>query len=178
MAFRFTLILVYVCRISCREGQTQLAVIIRIGYSGLLRCSSFPCFTVRLQAGLRLEEVLLYELGTVHFPRTFHKIMSLIDQQAVFFLPVIEETLKMHGRIEQIIIVADHGIRPQRYVKTHLKRAYHMLFGIFYYHVAVDILFMCEHIINAVVDTVKMAFGPFTGIRITVRLFEYAQFFL
>ena len=60
-----------------------------------------------------LENVFFIDGGTVHFPSTFHEVVCFIDQKQIISADIVcKKSFQMCRRIEHIIIITDHPIRP------------------------------------------------------------------
>ena len=106
--------------------------------------------------------------------------MSLIDQKGkISFFFFRKEPLKPHIRVKHIIVIADNAVRKKSRIEAHFKWADIVFFGIRKNGIPIHVVFMDQHIINAVIDAVVMTFGIRTGSRITLRAaFQKAHFFL
>ena len=74
--------------------------------------------------------------------------------------------------IKGIIIIADHPVREQAHIQTHLKRADLMLYCICLDQFPVEADFMSQHIVNCFIYPVIVPFGIGTGHRIALRLLQ------
>ena len=73
-------------------------------------------------------QAALAEAGRVHGAGAIGQIVCLVDQEQ----PVaggVEETLQVHHRVKQIVVVPDHNIAPFAQVQPQLKGAYGELSG-------------------------------------------------
>ena len=123
--------------------------------------------------------MLLTKRRTVHGTSSLHKIVGFINQKQIFLLrPLPEKPLQMGVRIEDVVIIADHRIHPNREIQRHLKRTDRMLSGICLDLIPAHIINMGEHVKDRIVDPVKMPLGVDAGIRITLGLLTETDLFL
>ncbi len=105
--------------------------------------------------------------------------MRLVHQENIIILPLArKKALERCFRIKYIIVITDHAIRPGRHIQAHLKRAYTVFFRILQNQLARDSGFMCQQIIDRIVNPVKMPLCPLTSRRVTIRLLKDAGFLL
>ena len=74
--------------------------------------------------------------------------------------------------IKHIVIIADHTVRKQAHIQTHLKRTDPVFLCIGFYQFPCKTDFMSQHIINRVIYPVKMPFGVGTCHRIALCLLQ------
>ena len=79
-------------------------------------------------------------------------------------------------RIENIVIVPDHCIREKAHVQRQLERTYLMLFRTLFYLFPRIVIRCSQQIKHSFIHAVKMPLCPRAGIRIAVRLVQYADF--
>ena len=106
--------------------------------------------------------------------------MSLIDQKGkISFFFFRKEPSQIDIGVESIIVIADNTVRKKSRIEAHFKWADIVFFGIRKNGIPIHVIFMDQHIINAVIDAVVMTFGIRTGGGITLRAaFQKAHFFL
>ena len=110
------------------------------------------------------QDMLLTKRRTVHGTSSLHKIVaSSIRNRYSFFAPP-RKPLQMGVRIEDVVIIADHRIHPNREIQRHLKRTDRMLSGICLDLIPAHIINMGEHVKDRIVDPVKMPLGVDAGI--------------
>ena len=105
--------------------------------------------------------------------------MGLIDQeQVVAFVSLAKESLQMRIGIKDIIIVADHGIYPGRYIQPQFKGTDLPFFCLLLDHFPDDGVSGGQKLIDGIVDPIEMPFRIGTGVRVALRLFTEADLFL
>ena len=73
-----------------------------------------PCIFVSiLQQVFHLQNIFFIDRSTVHVPSTFHEVVCFIDQKQIISADIVcKKSFQMCRRIEHIIIITDHPIRP------------------------------------------------------------------
>ena len=105
--------------------------------------------------------------------------MSLIHQKNIvtFFFSFCKIPLQTHIGIKYIIIITNNAIYKTADIQAQFKRAHLMLFCTVQYLLSGDPLFLLYHLINSIIDPVKMSLCSGTAFRIAVWLFQHTQLF-
>ena len=105
--------------------------------------------------------------------------MSLVNEKKIISRNALpKETLQIHMRVEEIVVITDNGIRKQTGIQAHLKGTDHMLFRISPYSIPAIALLIGQHVENGIVNPVIMPFCVRAVLRIAFRLLHKADFLL
>ena len=127
----------------------------------------------------QLQKLLLEQDRAVHLSASFQQIVRLVYQEDIISRGIVtEKSLQVHIRVKEIIIVADHRIRKQAHVQTHLKRTYHVFFRVPLNLLSAEAIRGSQQIIHRLIDTVVMPLGVRTMLRITFRFVHEADLLL
>ena len=109
------------------------------------------------------------QIGREHLPGPIDQIVRLVDQEDVVPSPFCEVPLQKGSGIEDVVVVADNGVDPQREVERKFERADLVLAGRLFDDWASEGVLL-EDLLQRVVDPVEIADGVFALLRIAGSL--------
>ncbi len=117
------------------------------------------------------KKILFPQGRTVHIPPPLHQIMRLVNQKNIIFpYPLGKETLQIHVRVKEIIIIAYNRIRKQTHIKAKLKGTDPVLSGTGADCVPVKTVPTGQQLVNSVIDAVIVSLCIRTVIRVALGL--------
>ena len=105
--------------------------------------------------------------------------MGLVNEEDVVPLhPLAEKPLQLRVGVKDIVVVADDCVRPQGQVQTQLEGAHLPFLRLLLHRLTAHVVGGGDHVIDRIVDTVKMSLGVRTVVRIALRLLAEAYLLL